>query len=117
VLVLRIDETQVAGDTLAEGVRDEFLTLYTRTEAENVIIDFQRVTYLSSAGFRPLLSLLRQVRARGGRLILCGLRPEVAEAFAVTRLISTSGSAPATFEDQPDVPSAIAALNLSAATP
>ncbi len=117
VVVLRINTAQVTGDTLAEELRDDFLTVCSRAAAQNVVLDFQSVAYISSAGFRPLLSLLREIRARGGRLILCGLTPEVHETFAVTRLISTSGAAPAAFEVQPDIRSAVAALDLSVSSP
>jgi anti-sigma B factor antagonist len=117
VIVLRIDEPQVSGDTLAEAMRDEFLTVCLRSAAQNVVLDFQRVTYVSSAGFRPLLSLLRAIRSKGGRLILCGLQHDVQETFAVTRLISTGGTSPATFEVQPDIRAAIAALDLSVPLP
>ncbi len=117
VVVLRINAAQVSGDTLAEELRDEFLTVCSRAAAQNVVLDFQQVVYISSAGFRPLLSLLREIRGRGGRMILCGLNPDVHETFAVTRLISTSGSAPAAFEVQPDIRSAVAALDLSLPAP
>jgi anti-anti-sigma factor len=110
VIVLRINESQVQGDTLADALRDEFLAIYDQTGAVNVVIDFENVTYLSSSGFRPLLSLLRKVHERGGRLVLCNLTSEVEEIFAVTRLISTSKSTTATFEVQTDVPAAVASL-------
>jgi stage II sporulation protein AA (anti-sigma F factor antagonist) len=113
VVVLRIEAPQFTGDTLAEELRDEFLGICSRAAAQNVVLDFRSVVYISSAGFRPLLSLLREIRGRGGRLILCGLNPDVHETFTVTRLISTSGAAPAAFEVQPDIRSAVAALDLS----
>jgi len=68
---------------------------------------------LSSASFRPLLSLLREVRAHGGRLVLCNLQPYVHEVFSVTRLISSHGDTPAAFEVQPDLLAAIASLTSS----
>jgi anti-anti-sigma factor len=68
------------------------------------------VVYLSSAGIRPLLALNRQVREREGRLVLCGLTRDVESVFVATRLVSTTRSVPATFENAPDVPSAIASL-------
>lgn len=111
VLVLRINETQVKGDSLADALRDELLAAYLQSNAHHVVVDFQKVTYMSSAGFRPLLSLVRQVRSRQGRLVLCGLSPEVHEVFTVTRLIGTAGSAPATFDVEADVPAAVAWLD------
>jgi anti-anti-sigma factor len=113
VVVLRIETAQVSGDTVAEALRDEFLTIYSRSRAQNAVLDLRPVMYLSSAGFRPLLSLLRAVHGRGGRLVLFGLRPSVEETFTTTRLISTRGSGPSTFELQPDLAAAVASLDAS----
>jgi anti-anti-sigma factor len=110
VLVLRVTESQVMGDTVADALRDEMLALYEQTRAVHVVIDMEPVTYLSSAGIRPLLALNRQVRDREGRLVLCGLSRDVEGVFVATRLVSTSRAVPATFEHTPDVPSAIASL-------
>lgn len=110
VVVLRITAADIRGDVLADELRDEFLALYKSSRATHVVIDFGAVTYLSSAGFRPLLRLNRQVRENGGRLVLCSLSKEVEEIFSVTRLISTSKTIPAAFEAQADVPAAVASL-------
>jgi anti-anti-sigma factor len=110
VLVLRVEIPRLSDDTVAEMLRDEFLTRLGRCDALHVVIDLGTVTYLSSAGFRPLLSLLREVRKRGGRLVLCGLAELVAEAFIATRLITAGGPMPSVFEAQPDVISAVASL-------
>jgi anti-anti-sigma factor len=110
VVVFRIEMAQVIGDDLADALRDEFLEARRIIGAHHVIVDFQPVTYLSSASFRPLLSLLREVRAHGGRMVLCNLQPYVYEVFSVTRLISNHGSMPAAFEVQPNLSAAIASL-------
>jgi anti-anti-sigma factor len=110
VLVLRVNESQVMGDTVAEALRDQFLNLYQQSGAIHVVIDMSHVTYLSSAGIRPLLSLTRKARDREGRLLLAGLRPEVEGVLLATRLISTSRQVPTTFEHHPDVPAAVASL-------
>jgi anti-anti-sigma factor len=75
-----------------------------------VVLDLSAVKYMSSSGFRPLLSLQRKVREHGGRLVLSNLDPHVEDVFSVTRLISTSSSSRATFEVQLDVPAAILSL-------
>jgi anti-anti-sigma factor len=110
IVVLRILPETVTGDAMADELRDELLALYLSAHAQHVVLDFEGVRYLSSAGFRPLLRLNRQVRERGGRLVLCQLSPEIREIFTVTRLISNSRMMPATFEVQPDVASAVANL-------
>jgi anti-anti-sigma factor len=109
-LVVRITDSDVRGDLMADELRDELLALYLSAHAVHVVLDFQEVNYLSSAGFRPLLRLNRQVREKGGRLVLCGLSRGVEEVFAITRLISNNRLIPATFEVQPSVPAAVASL-------
>jgi stage II sporulation protein AA (anti-sigma F factor antagonist) len=110
VVVLKISVTEVRGDPLADALRSEMLAVYLQSSARHAVLDFSNVTYLASTGFRPLLSLNRLVRQRQGRLMLCGLNPNVAETFSVTRLIDVSGATKATFEAFPDVQSAIADL-------
>ncbi|HWG45092.1 MAG TPA: STAS domain-containing protein [Gemmataceae bacterium] len=114
VVVLRIEPSQLLGDVIAEALREEFLTACQGVGAHHVVVDFQAVAYLSSASFRPLLSLLREVRAHNGRLVLCNLQPDVHEIFMVTRLISSHGSAPAAFEVQANVATAVASLHTCA---
>lgn len=110
VAVFRIELAQVIGDDLADALRDEFLEARRIIGAQHVVVDFQPVTYLSSASFRPLLSLLREVRAHGGRLVFCNLQPYVHEVFSVTRLIGSPGSSHAAFEVQANLSAAIASL-------
>ena len=110
VVVLRVSVAEVRGDDLADDLREEMLAVYERSQAVNAVVDFAAVNYLSSAGFRPLLSMQRKVRERGGRLVLCGLTPVVEEIFVATRLISTSGISRAAFEVQKDVSAAVAHL-------
>src|SRR5262245_47067662 len=112
VLVVRVTEPQVMGDTVADSLRDELLSAYERSGAVHIVIDMAKVEYLSSAGIRPLLALNRQVREREGRLILCKLPETVQGVLLATRLVSTSRAAPATFETFPTVQEAVASLGL-----
>jgi anti-anti-sigma factor len=108
--VLRITEAQVHGDALAETLRDELLAAYQQSGALHVVIDMAEITYLASAGIRPLLGLNRRLHENGGRLVLAGLQPEIASVLSITRLISMSDSTAGTFDTQPDVASAVASV-------
>jgi anti-anti-sigma factor len=109
-LVLTVTDVHLRGDDLADALRAELLDAAARAGTARVVVDLQRVESISSVAFRPLLSLLKKVRAAGGRLVLCGLQPDVASVFHVTRMISTSGSSAAPFEQAADVPAALARL-------
>ena len=46
-----------------------------------ILLDLDKVEYISSAGFRSLLLLARQAGQTGCRFVLCGLRPKVKQLF------------------------------------
>jgi anti-anti-sigma factor len=110
MVVLRVTQAEILGDTAADGLREELLAVYRQAGAVHAVLDLEKVVYLSSAGIRPLLALNKAVRAREGRLILCRLTTDVEGVLVTTRLVSTTKSIPATFEMQPDIPAAVASL-------
>jgi len=59
--------------------------------------DLSELEYISSAGLRVLLMLVKSVRASGGDLCLFGLQPNVREVFALagfTRIITLAETRP-----------------------
>ncbi|HEY3288707.1 MAG TPA: STAS domain-containing protein [Anaerolineae bacterium] len=52
-------------------------------EARTVIVDVGEVTYISSSGLRVLLTARRQVRERGGDILLCSLTPNVRDVMSM----------------------------------
>ena len=46
-----------------------------------LVFDAADLSYISSAGLRTILRLVERLNARGGKLVLCGLSPEVREVF------------------------------------
>ncbi len=52
--------------------------------SHHIIVDLHDVTFLSSSGLRALLLLARELRRKGGDLVLCSLQPQVAEVFRLT---------------------------------
>ena len=108
VLVLTVTDRELRGDELAAALRDEFLQAV--GEAGAAVVDLRHVQYMSSVAFRPLLALYQHLKDRGGRIVLCNLRPPVAEVLHLMRLVSTSHSSAAPFEEKPDVEAAVTAL-------
>src|SRR6516162_10451226 len=107
LIVLLLDE-KLQGDELADGLRQDFLEALSTHGLNKVVIDFRNVKYLSTAGFRPLLTLHRKLHELRGRMIFCNLTPETAEVFIVTRLISATRLSSAPFESADDLPAALA---------
>ena len=115
VLVLSLQEEQLQGDRLLRALGRELDQALADREVRHVVLDFRNVKSLSSAAFRPLLSMRRVLEERGGRVAFCHLTPVVAETFRATRMLSTSRTSSASFEVQPTLAAAVTALSRDAA--
>jgi anti-sigma B factor antagonist len=62
------------GDRLVEVIR---------SGSHNVLIDFQYILYISSAGFRSLLIARKLADELQGKLVLCSLSSEVRRLFDI----------------------------------
>ena len=64
-------------------------------EDRTVIVDFEEVAFISSAGLRVVLMLGKQLRKRGVQLALCSLKRPIREIFTVSgfdRILPIHGS-------------------------
>ena len=64
-------------------------------DARTVIVDFERVVFISSAGLRVVLMLGKQLRKRGAQLAICSLNDLIRRIFAVSgfdRIVPIHGS-------------------------
>ena len=110
IVVIALNMAQIQGDEVANELRRQLLEAVNHFDCTKVVLDFANVRFLSSTAFRPLISLHRKVQEKNGRMVFCNLRPELAEVFLVTRLISTTRSTGAPFEMADDVADALARL-------
>ncbi len=53
-----------------------------------LILELKGVEYMSSSGFRTLISILRKLKARDGELRICCIQPEVSRIFELIELNS-----------------------------
>jgi anti-anti-sigma factor len=111
VLVLALQETSIQDEKIAEEILQDFIQAMGHFGLKKVVIDFQKLKYMSSVAFRPLLNLRRKIQDSGGRLIICNLSKLVGDVFYTTRLVGSGGSFSAPFELESDVPAAIARAN------
>lgn len=65
----------------------------------NLILDFRKVRFLSSAVLGLLIRVSKRVYQRNGQLRLCNINPKIYEIFKITRLTKI-------FDIYPDVKSA-----------
>ncbi len=110
VLLFTVNASQVRGDEVTCTLEKTFAAEIDRTQAGKVVLDMTAVTYITSTGVRALLGVHQRVKARNGRVVLCGLCEMVAEVLSIMRFIDASGLRPTPFEVQPDVSAAVVSL-------
>ena len=76
-------------------------------DATSIVLDLMEVEFIDSTGLSVLLTGLRSVTLRGGRLALAISNPTVLRLFEITRLDST-------FDIHPQLEPAIAAVQAAA---
>lgn len=52
----------------------------------DIRLDLTRLAYISSQGLRLLLTLMKEVDAKGGKLVFLGVQPAVMEVFNMSGL-------------------------------
>lgn len=53
---------------------------------DRLLFDFAEMEYISSSGLRVVLSAVKQLKNRGGKVVLCGMNKYVREIFDVSGL-------------------------------
>lgn len=56
-----------------------------RDGAGTIVMDMGKIEYISSAGLRCFMIAAKQAKAQGGRIVLAGMKPVVAEIFHISR--------------------------------
>lgn len=67
---------------------DRWLATQLAAENKRFVLDLQGLDYISSAGLRSLLAAAKQMKARNGVLLLCGLGGTVEEVFRMSGFLT-----------------------------
>ncbi len=100
-LVIRVSKDEVGGtvrvhpagsldSTTAPALERELAPILAGSDRV-LVLDFEEVTFVSSAGIRVVLAARKQMVARGGTVLMANLQPPVAKAFEIIRAIPDMG--------------------------
>ena len=64
-------------DTIAAPILEQAINRTIESGARKILLDFSRVSYISSGGLRVLLAAAKKLKNPGDRYGLCCLSPEV----------------------------------------
>jgi anti-anti-sigma factor len=86
VTVVTLRYGQVLSGWAVEALGQQLGGLVAGLGGRHLVLNFGNVERLSSAVLAHVVALDREVRRAGGRLALCGLRPELADLLRITGL-------------------------------
>ena len=77
-----------------ERVEREVVAAIDASAHRGLVLDFAAVAFVSSAGIRALINVIKRNRSRGGTVWLAGVRPQVHEVFEISGLTSLFRAVP-----------------------
>ena len=86
VIVVRLGKCPVLDEPSAIEIANELLGVVERPGCNHLLLDFSGVEHLASAMLAKLVGLHRKTEAKGQKLRLCGINPQLRSVFARTRL-------------------------------
>lgn len=86
VAMVKVLDRKIIDAANIQELGDELFSLVEKESQKNLILNFAQVEFLSSAALNKLIILDKKVKASGGKMRLCNLKPEIYEVFAITRL-------------------------------
>jgi len=86
VTVATLTQPRILEQTEIEALAETFIPLIEQTEEINLVIDFGKVQFCSSAVLGLLIRISKKVYQRNGGLCLCCISPTILEIFRITRL-------------------------------
>ncbi len=86
VAVVRFRDQKILDDLNIQELGQELFGLVEGENRSKLLLNFSGVDFLSSSALGKLITLDKKVKAAGGTLKLCRIRPEIYEVFAITKL-------------------------------
>ncbi len=71
-------------DTVAATKVNAEMATLTENADKEITLDFAPLEFISSSGLRLLLSLNKQAKAKGGKVIISGANDEIRKVFKIT---------------------------------
>jgi anti-sigma B factor antagonist len=86
ITVAKFTDKKILDEANIQVIGNNLFALVDEDGRRKIVLDFTLVEYLSSAALGKLITLDKKVKQAKAKLRLCGIRPEIYEVFAITRL-------------------------------
>ena len=86
VTTVTFRDTSILDGAVVEAIGKELYELVDSQALRKLTLDFTAVRFLSSSMLGVLIQLHKKSQAIKGRLVICGLKPELKKVFKIMRL-------------------------------
>jgi anti-sigma B factor antagonist len=86
VTVVNFTDRKILDEQNIQIIGEQLFSLVDEASRRKILLNFSNVEYLSSAALAKLITLNKKLQQVQGRLVLCGIIPEIREVFEITRL-------------------------------
>jgi anti-sigma B factor antagonist len=86
VSVVKFTRSEFLDDAAIEAVGDQLFAHVDRLGVRQMVLNFHGVERMASLMLGKIMSLHRKLKAVGGRLVLCGVDPQIYWVFETLRL-------------------------------
>ena len=73
-------------DTVAAQQISETITPLLEHADQTIVLDCEKMPFISSSGLRIFLKIRKEVEAKGGKMLLKNICPDVMQVFKMTKL-------------------------------
>lgn len=86
VTVVSFQNASIIDMPTVQSIGEEIYALVDQQALKKIVLDFEPVRFLSSQMLGVLISLQKKAKTINGRVIICGLRPELHKVFQIMKL-------------------------------
>lgn len=86
VALVSLAESSVVAPQLIDSIKRELFALVDEENCKTIVLDLQKVQYLSSSALGVLIPLHGKLQTLKGRLILCSVNSDIMKVFEITKL-------------------------------
>jgi anti-sigma B factor antagonist len=86
VLLICFTTPRVVQEEDIQAIFEQLQGLLDNKTGQELVLDFRKVQFLSSAVLGQLILLQKRAVSTGGRMVLCGIAKEIFEVFKITKL-------------------------------
>ena len=106
VSLVTFEDESILDPLQVQDIGEKLHQLIEEQDRQRVILDFHKVSILSSQMLGVLIGLLKRIRSASGRIVVCGMRADLFKVFKITNLdklfnfYESEGQALRSFEGQ-----------------